>query len=354
MIELKIDGQEVEVPEQMTLLEAARDTGAEIPTICQLDGYENFTSCMVCIVEDRKSGQLLPACSTLAVDGMEIVTGSARVLAARKCALELLLSEHVGDCDAPCHRVCKAGIDIPLMIRKIAAGDIDTAAAVVRAAAPKSDDPCADCSGRCEKACRRRQYDEAVAIRRLIRFALNNGKTASVIPAEEEPAEFNSNMGRLRPEEMDAFLGGASKSGPVDLTASDDRGGITFDQAVEEARRCLHCDCRKRLDCRLRRYASEYGVRQRNYAYAERKPFRQMRQEAGVVYEPGKCVKCGICVRITARHKEEHGLAFIGRGFDVEVGVPFGETLGRALRKTAAECVRNCPTAALAFEEGED
>jgi len=348
MIELTIDGRKIEQPEQATLLEAARESGVEIPTMCHLAGYEHFTSCMLCMVEDLKSGQLLPACSTLAEDGMEIATGSERVLASRKTALELLLSEHVGDCDAPCHRVCQAGINIPLMIRKIAAGDIDAAATVVRTAVPESEDPCAECNGRCEKACRRRQHDGAVAIRRLISFALDNGKAQEFATADDETSGFNSNMGRIRPEDMDAFLDEASKSRPIEPS---DAAGYRLEEAVEEARRCLHCDCRKRLDCKLRRYAGEYGARQRHYAFAERKPFRQIRQEAGVVYEPGNCIKCGICVRITARKKEKLGLTFIGRGFDVEVGVPFDESLGKALRKTAADCVENCPTAALAFDD---
>lgn len=347
MVELKIDGRAVAVAEQTTLLEAARELGVEIPTMCHLDGYEHFTSCMLCIVEDRRDGRLLPACSTLVADGMDVATGSERVLAGRKSALELLLSEHVGDCDAPCQIVCKAGIDIPLMIRKIAAGEIDAAATAVKTAVPDSADPCAECGGRCEKACRRRRHDEAVAIRRLIKFAIDHGRAQAATAADGQGMDFNCNMGRIRPEEMEVFLDAASEAGRVEAA----EGGYRMKQAVEEARRCLHCDCRKRLDCRLRRYADEYGARQRHYAFAERKPFRQVRQQAGIVYEPGKCIKCGICVRITARRKEELGLAFIGRGFDVEVGVPFDEALGKALRKSAAECVEKCPTAALAMED---
>ena len=57
---------------------------------------------MVCVVHEMKSNKLVPACSTLVSDGMEIETRNERVRAARKDTLDLLLSEHVGDCEAPC------------------------------------------------------------------------------------------------------------------------------------------------------------------------------------------------------------------------------------------------------------
>jgi NADH dehydrogenase/NADH:ubiquinone oxidoreductase subunit G len=78
-----------------------------------------------------------------------------------------------------------------------------------------------------------------------------------------------------------------------------------------------------------------------------------------VVYEPEKCIKCGICVRITSKYKEPLGLTFIGKGFDVEVGVPFDEKQVNALEKTAILCAEHCPTGALALrtdhsEKGEN
>jgi NADH dehydrogenase/NADH:ubiquinone oxidoreductase subunit G len=71
-----------------------------------------------------------------------------------------------------------------------------------------------------------------------------------------------------------------------------------------------------------------------------------------VVLEPGKCVKCGRCIRIGAARKEPLGLAFIGRGFEMTIGVPFGRPLSEALTVTAAECVAACPTGALAWKRG--
>ncbi len=70
-------------------------------------------------------------------------------------------------------------------------------------------------------------------------------------------------------------------------------------------------------------------------------------QTAGIVYEPQKCIKCGICVRLTEKYREKFGLTFIGRGFDVVIGIPFDETLDAALVKTAHMVARHCPTGAL-------
>jgi NADH dehydrogenase/NADH:ubiquinone oxidoreductase subunit G len=72
-----------------------------------------------------------------------------------------------------------------------------------------------------------------------------------------------------------------------------------------------------------------------------------MDQHDAVIYEPSKCIKCGICVRIAEKHKEKYGMTFIGRGFEVVVGIPFNEDLGHGLQKAALEAARACPTGAL-------
>jgi NADH dehydrogenase/NADH:ubiquinone oxidoreductase subunit G len=75
-----------------------------------------------------------------------------------------------------------------------------------------------------------------------------------------------------------------------------------------------------------------------------------MDEHPDLVYEQGKCISCGICVRITEQQQEELGLTFVGRGFDVKVGVPFDQSIQAGLTKTANDVVKACPTGALAFK----
>ncbi len=72
-----------------------------------------------------------------------------------------------------------------------------------------------------------------------------------------------------------------------------------------------------------------------------------------VIYEPGKCIKCSICVRLAEKHREKIGFTFIGRGFDVEIGAPFNEELKSALTTSAREAAEACPTGALSMKKKE-
>ena len=73
-----------------------------------------------------------------------------------------------------------------------------------------------------------------------------------------------------------------------------------------------------------------------------------------VIYEPEKCIKCGICVKITAAHGEKLGLTYIGKGFDVEIESPFNSEQVSAFEKTGELCAENCPTGALELLDYED
>ena len=349
MIKLKIDGKDVDVESGATVLDAATKLNIPIPTMCYRKACTPFTSCMLCVVNESRSGKLIPACSALAQDGMDIVTTSDEVFNFRKTALELLLSEHIGDCEGPCHRVCPAGINIPVMLRHIMANQMDLAAAEVAQAAGVGNDPCKDCTGPCEKACRRKQHDEAVSIKHLVRFALDHG-TPGAATETGTRVKFNCSIGRLQQGEMEEFLKQASDAPRIEPSA-----GSTFtrDEAKRESARCLHCDCLKQNNCLLRSYSDEYGSKQRAYPAVDRKNFIQVRQHAEVVYEPGKCIKCGLCIQITERESEELGLSFVGRGFDVEVAVPFSMNMSEALKTSAEQCVEACPTAALSFKDGK-
>ena len=163
------------------------------------------------------------------------------------------------------------------------------------------------------------------------------------------PRPFTVHIGKLRDGEMELFLSEAAADGRV-APAGGEAAGFTAGEAEAESRRCLHCDCRRAGDCRLRDHAAACAADASRYR-DERRSFVQHRQHAQVVFEPGKCIDCGLCVQITAKAGERLGLAFIGRGFAVRVAVPFDHTLAEGLQKVAAECVAACPTGALAFRD---
>jgi NADH dehydrogenase/NADH:ubiquinone oxidoreductase subunit G len=72
-----------------------------------------------------------------------------------------------------------------------------------------------------------------------------------------------------------------------------------------------------------------------------------------VIFEAGKCILCGICVEVARREEEALGLTFVGRGFDVQVGAPFGGDFSEGVRKVADECVALCPTGAISYADGK-
>ena len=170
MPRLSIDNLEVVVPGGATILDAAEKLGIDIPTMCFLKGYELSTSCMVCVVKVEGKAVLLPACGTLAEDGMRVVSECEDVHQARKTALELLLSDHVGDCLGPCHSICPAQMNIPLMIRQIAAGKLQNAIETVKKDIALPAVLGRICPKPCERGCRRESIDQAISICLLKRY----------------------------------------------------------------------------------------------------------------------------------------------------------------------------------------
>lgn len=473
MPQLSIDGKIVNVSEGATLLEAAELVGISIPTLCHVKNVRPLTSCMVCVVKDVVAGNLTPACSAKAADGMRIETDCDEVRTARREILNLLLSEHVGDCEGTCRRICPSSLDIPIMTRQIADGNLDAAARTVKRDLVLPVTLGHVCPAPCQKGCRRGDHDTPIRIRSLHKRAgarpaaseigpePDTGKRVAVIgagpaglaaawtvringhackmfekreraggalrqvPEDELPAavldaeiESIRNMGveievetAVSPDDLvnefdaviaacgtdgaeadnvfvaaehkmtvravahgksaatatEAFLRGAT----VDLKRFDSKVGKLRMSEVEqflencgeledgesdmsEAARCMHCDCRKPESCKLRTYATEYGAGQTEYRSGERKHIEILGRPGDVVYEPGKCIKCGLCVEITANEGERFGFTFAGRGFDVRVRVPFGKSIQEGLEKSAAECVKSCPTGALAFRRREE
>jgi NADPH-dependent glutamate synthase beta subunit-like oxidoreductase len=519
MARLTIDNRDVEVPSGATILDAAGKLGIDIPTMCFLKGYEPSTSCMVCVVKVEGRAVLLPACGTLAEDGMRVQSDCQEVHQARKTALELLLSDHLGDCLGPCQTICPAQMNIPLMIRQIAAGKLSEAIETVKKDIALPAVLGRICPKPCERGCRRAAIDDAVSICLLKRYvadvdlesskpyspacapsqdkrvaiigagpaglaaayylrqsgydctifddhdkpggmlrygvpeaelprdvldkeiaqieklgltfmgktqindsasfeklrkdfdavfvafgALDTGIVESIglktsangvaieggtyqtnLPGVfaggdavrkrkltvraaadgKEAAEsirqylsggpvtgpskpFNTRIGKIEGSEKATFAACASNTPSVTVYHKND--GFSDEQARMEAARCLHCDCRKADNCKLRQYSQEYDARPAQYK-SKRRLFTQQTQHAEIIYEPGKCIDCGLCIQVARQAGEELGLTFVGRGFDVRVAVPFERSIADGLKQSAAKCVAACPTGALAFAE---
>lgn len=106
-INIKINDQNLSVPEGITILEAAHEAGVKIPTLCHLDLhdlqlYNKTASCRVCMVEleDERNNRnkLVPSCVTTVSEGMVVRTDTIRAINARRAAVELLLSNHPNEC----------------------------------------------------------------------------------------------------------------------------------------------------------------------------------------------------------------------------------------------------------------
>ncbi|MHC1702644.1 MAG: FAD-dependent oxidoreductase [Tenuifilaceae bacterium] len=520
MIRLKIDNQLISVPAGTSILNAAKSLGIVIPTMCYLEGNSNHPSCMVCIVKDKRTGVLHPSCAMPVEQEMDIITNDEDVRNARKDALELLISDHVGDCEAPCRVACPAFMDIPQMNRLIASGKHLEALKVVKEEIALPFILGYVCSAPCEKVCRRRQVDNPVSICLLKRFtafndsknsnaylpeknSLTNKKVAIIgsgpsglscafyllklghsctifdskaeiggsllnVPENELPKEilkvevdllksygaefrlnttvtneifqnelknsfdaivfasgnisesnlkdfgfttsktglnanpetfalndsgvfacgsvlhplkmavkavaqgkeaafsvnkflggksvsnrydeFNSKFGLLQPSEILEYIKESENSGDIISPKGGRLVGFTEEEAILEAKRCMHCDCRKPDTCKLRLYSDEYKIDRKKYSLGERKTLKKHFQHDIVVYEPEKCIRCGLCIEITTKNKELTGLAYIGRGFDVRVDIPFNRELSEALTQTAKECVNACPTGAISLK----
>lgn len=522
-MKITIDHIVVDVEAGITLMEAAARAGIKIPAMCHVEGIKNHPSCMICTVKDLDRNRLLTSCTSLAEEGMHIQTHSHELREFRKEALELLLSDHVGDCEAPCRRSCPAFMDIPQMNRLIAENRFQDALNIVRREIALPWILGYICPAPCERACRRATIDKPVSICLLKRITADDstrlnsdllvpsqatGKRVAVIgtgpaglsaafylrraghycelfdqhaepggmlrshiPEEKLPRRvldaeigcirrmgavfsmnsriddrhfeerllhdfdaiilatggveqrilddfglmtdehgikvsrttletthpgifacgnlnvkrqmavrsvavgknaahsadhflrtgkphgdrkrFNSSFGSLMEEEFETFLLEASKDDRVEPL----RGfleGFTKEEAMREAARCMRCDCRKPETCKLRQYATEYQAHQKVFAGPSRNPVTKQWQHESVICEPEKCIKCGICVEITRAEGELTGLSYIGRGFDVRIGVPFSDSLKDALTRCATKIVTCCPTGALAWKKGEE
>ena len=197
MFNIKIDGIEFQAAPGTTILEAAQSVGIEIPTLCHDKRIEEYGACGICVVEAAGIPKLLRACSTKISDGMDINTKSERVVKSRKFALDMLLSNHTGDCKAPCSLACPAGTDCQGYVGLIANGEYEEALKLIKQRIPLPAAIGRVCPHPCQTACRRGLVEDPIQIAYLKSFVADidlesenafvpelaelNGKTVSII-----------------------------------------------------------------------------------------------------------------------------------------------------------------------------
>jgi NADP-reducing hydrogenase subunit HndD len=151
MISLYINNTKVEVQEGTTILSAAKQAGIKIPTLCFVEGTTPQGACRVCVVEVVGAKTLVASCCTPAADNMKVFTNTKRVRLARRNVVELLLSEHDGDC-----KTCVRNDDCELqeLARELGIEKISYVGAKTRKKIDDSTPALVRDSGKCIK-CRR-------------------------------------------------------------------------------------------------------------------------------------------------------------------------------------------------------
>ncbi|MBQ6066114.1 MAG: FAD-dependent oxidoreductase [Clostridia bacterium] len=207
MIRFKINEKEIACEKGTSILDAAKANGIEIPNLCYLKDLSPYGACGMCLVEAANSPKLLRACSAKAADGMEIFTDSERVVKARRVALELLMSDHSGDCVGPCKLNCPAHTDCQKYLAQIAEKDYEGAVATIKDKVPLPASIGRVCPHPCETACRRRHVEEPISIAYLKAFAADKVLASGNHVLGEQSAPTGKTVG---------IVGG----GPAGLTAA--------------------------------------------------------------------------------------------------------------------------------------
>ena len=337
MQQMIINGRAVQVADHLTVYEAAQAAGIDIPVLCHRDGLHPSGGCGVCTVEDLATGRLLPSCASRADAAMRIETDTERVRAQRRIALELLLSNHPADCEAPCQMACPSGLPVPEMMRLVADGQWEAAETRARQYPITCEQPL------CEKACRRKPLGGAVAICAIHRLLAGGTQTATVTGTKSlhtDKVRFRSRM--TLPDE--ALLALAREKGA--RTEWTEGEAFTSHHAQYEGARCLQCGCLKPGNCRLRDLCAATGARQAAFA-GERSAIVRDHDGRGFAFDSSRCVLCGICVRTAATMKASIAPTFQGRGFGAQITPPLGRTWGDVAPDVLATCAAACPTGAM-------
>lgn len=317
-MQIIIDNIAIEVLPDETILEAARRHGIEIPTMCYAEEAVHKSSCMVCAVKNKKNGQIIPSCTYQAVDGMDIESESPEVKQIRQMSLELLLSDHRADCEAPCTLVCPEGLDVERMLFYYDKQDMTRACQVIKGAFALPKLGCEGCKAPCEKACRRGALDSPVAIREIIKEVVGQIDYHLIDPIQVENIDkgaFQSKLGRFTNEEK-----------------------ISLIETILTPSRCLHCVCAGKEGCKLKLYSGTEGAKRTSFNLSSDIMAMQIIQiNQQMRFEPAKCVRCGLCV-----YNSDNGFTFKDRGFGMQVYLP-EENKGNIQPELAALC----PTGAI-------
>lgn len=173
-IKIIVNGVECIGNKGETVLNIAAANGIEIPNLCYNGKLKIYGACGLCLVEAQGMPKLMRACATVAQDGMVLSTETDRVKKARKIALELLMSDHEGDCVAPCSLNCPAHTDIQGYLKAIANGDDREAVRIIKEKIPIPASIGRVCPHPCESNCRRRLVEEPLSVAYLKAFAADN------------------------------------------------------------------------------------------------------------------------------------------------------------------------------------
>lgn len=314
-----INDKIAEAHEGETLITVLRREGYYVPSLCYADGAKHQASCMVCMVKNLATGQMVPSCSTYPVEGMRIETDTEEVLSLRRMSLELLLSDHRADCEAPCTIVCPHKLDPAQILLHYDRGQMAEAHSLLMKGMAGADTlPCGGCKAPCEKACRRGTVDKAVTIR----YIMAEVAACTSLPevdvcskAQTDKTVFGSKLGRYTDEEKEWLK-----------------------TEYADASRCLHCACEGRDKCKLRECATHAGIKSPRFGVSSALPVKVQHKVVGnLCYEPAKCIRCGLCI-----YNTEDGFTFQNRGFVMQVMIP------EESREHVSEAIAKlCPTGAL-------
>ena len=170
-VKVILDGKEVYGYSGQKILDLCAECGVEIPTLCYDPHLSVHGGCSVCLGDVKGAKSLVRACASTISPGIVISTDTERVRKARKLALELLFSDHVGDCRPPCTLTCPAHGDVQGYVNLAAQGKFEDSLDALHKNITLPASIGRVCPAPCEEKCRRNFVDEQpVSIREIKRF----------------------------------------------------------------------------------------------------------------------------------------------------------------------------------------